>query len=126
MRVATFNFGYAFGSQKFTFEPNCGFNYMDVTLDPFAEQRSINRISNSAESRRFDLAVSEQSFDSLDLVLGAAFSVRSDPALRRHRSVLVDRGSQGKPRRGANDHSRLQRARRHSRLRRVRSPYGPA
>jgi outer membrane autotransporter protein len=70
LRLATFNFGYAFGSQKFTFEPFVSVEYLDATVDAFAEERSINLLSNDNVSKRFDLSISEQSFDSLDTTLG--------------------------------------------------------
>ena len=73
VRVATFNFGYAFGSQKFTFEPFVNVEYLDATVDAFAEERSINLLSNDTVSKRFDLSISEQSFDSLDSTLGLRF-----------------------------------------------------
>lgn len=68
--VATFTFGYAFGSQRFTLEPFVNVEYLDATVAAFAEERSINLLSNDSVSKRFDLSISEQSFDSLDTTLG--------------------------------------------------------
>jgi outer membrane autotransporter protein len=70
VRVTTFSMGYAFGSQKFTVEPFLNAEYLDATVDAFAEERSINLLSNDGVSKRFDLSVSEQTFDSLDTALG--------------------------------------------------------
>jgi uncharacterized protein YhjY with autotransporter beta-barrel domain len=70
VRVATFNLGYAFGSQKLTLEPFLAAEYLDATVDAFDEERSINLLSNDAVSKRFDLSISEQTFDSLDTALG--------------------------------------------------------
>ena len=73
VRVATFNLGYAFGSRRFTYEPYVNAEYLDATVDAFAEERSINLLSNDAVSKRFDLSISEQQFDSLDTALGLRF-----------------------------------------------------
>jgi uncharacterized protein with beta-barrel porin domain len=71
--VATFNVGYAFSWNRLTIEPFFNVDYKDVTIDSFAEERSINRISNATQSRRFDLTVSEQSFESLVGSVGLRF-----------------------------------------------------
>jgi uncharacterized protein YhjY with autotransporter beta-barrel domain len=70
--TATFGVSWAFTKNKFTFEPEFRAEYLDATVDAFAEQRSINRIDLSG-TRRFDLAVSQQSIGSLDSVLGFRF-----------------------------------------------------
>ncbi|HEU4618540.1 MAG TPA: autotransporter outer membrane beta-barrel domain-containing protein [Gammaproteobacteria bacterium] len=71
--TATFGFGYAFTWSKFTLEPTFDVESLDVTIGAFAEQRSINLLSNAAESRRFDLVVSEQDVKSLRTSLGLRF-----------------------------------------------------
>jgi len=70
VRVATFNVGYAFGQRKFLVEPFFNLEYLDATVAAFAEERSINLLSNDGVSKRFDLAVAEQRFNSLDTTLG--------------------------------------------------------
>ncbi|HET7925745.1 MAG TPA: autotransporter outer membrane beta-barrel domain-containing protein [Rhodanobacteraceae bacterium] len=70
VRVSTFNLGYAFGSRKFTVEPFVNAEYLDATVDAFDEERSINLLSNDGVSKRFDLSISEQKFDSLDTAFG--------------------------------------------------------
>ena len=79
VRVATFNVGYAFGSRKATLEPFVNVDYLDATVDAFDEERSINLLSNAAVSKRFDLSVSEQRFDSLDVALGLRFQYAVTP-----------------------------------------------
>ncbi len=73
VRTATFGIGYAFGTQKFTFEPFFNLEYLDATVDAFAEERSINLLSDSSVSKRFDLSISEQNIESLDAALGFRF-----------------------------------------------------
>ena len=65
--------GYAFGPQKFTFEPFFNLEYLDATVDAFAEERSINLLSDDSVSKRFDLSISQQSIESLDATLGLRF-----------------------------------------------------
>jgi uncharacterized protein YhjY with autotransporter beta-barrel domain len=77
--TATFGFGYAFTWTKFTLEPFVNVEYLDVTIDPFAESRSINILSNSEESRRFDLVVSEQQIESLRASAGLRFQFVTTP-----------------------------------------------
>jgi hypothetical protein len=71
--TTTFNVGYGFGKTKFTLEPYFNLERLDVTIGAFAENRSIDRLSTSGESRRFDLAVSRQDFESLETSLGVRF-----------------------------------------------------
>lgn len=71
--TATFGFAYAFTWGKLTLEPTLDIESLDVTVDAFAEQRSINLLSDSAESRRFDLAVSEQDIESRKTSVGVRF-----------------------------------------------------
>lgn len=71
--TATFSVGYAIGSQKLTFEPFLYVERLDVSVPSFAEERSINRLSNSGVSKRFDLVISEQSIESIDAMLGLRF-----------------------------------------------------
>ena len=54
-------------------EPFFSAEYVDAIVDAFAEQRSINLISSSAVSRRFDLSISEQQIESLETSLGFRF-----------------------------------------------------
>lgn len=68
--VATFDFGYSFGRAKLTVEPFFNAEYLDATVPAFDEERSINLLSNDAVSKRFDLSIAEQSFDSLDTTFG--------------------------------------------------------
>jgi len=99
VNVATFNFGYAFGSRKFTFEPYVNVEYLDATVHAFAEERSINLLSNNNVSKRFDLSISEQRFDSLDSTLGLRFQYAFTPrfgvivpylTLEAHRELADD------------------------------------
>lgn len=71
--TATFGVGYAFGRSRFTFEPFLNVEYLDMTVDAFAEERSISRLSDSNVSKRFDLVVSRQRIDSLDAAAGLRF-----------------------------------------------------
>jgi len=95
----TFGAGWGFTLNKFTFEPQLTVEYMDVTIDAFTEAKSINRISGATESRRFDLAVSEQSFDSLDMALALRFQYAVTPrfgvivpywAIEAHKETMDD------------------------------------
>lgn len=99
VRVATFNLGYAFGSQKLTIEPFVAAEYLDATVDAFDEERSINLLSNDGVSTRFDLSISEQTFDSLDTALGLRFQYVVTPrfgvivpylTLEAHRELADD------------------------------------
>jgi len=99
VNVATFNFGYAFGSRKLTFEPFVNIEYLDATVNAFAEERSINLLSNDSVSKRFDLSISEQRFDSLDSTLGLRFQYVVTPrfgvivpylTLEAHRELADD------------------------------------
>jgi uncharacterized protein with beta-barrel porin domain len=99
VRVATFSFGYALGNQKFTFEPFLNVEYLDATVDAFAEERSINLLSNDSVSKRFDLAISEQSFDSFETAVGLRFQYVVTPrfgvivpylTLESHRELADD------------------------------------
>jgi len=98
-RTATFNVGYAFGAQKATFEPFLNAEYIDATIPGFAEERSINLLSNDKVSKRFDLAVSKQRFESLDMTLGLRFQYVVTPrfgvivpylSLEAHRQLADD------------------------------------
>jgi outer membrane autotransporter protein len=73
VRTTTFNAGYAFGGQRAALEPFFNLEQVDATVDAFAEERSINRLSDNSESKRFDLAISQQNIDSLDATLGLRF-----------------------------------------------------
>jgi hypothetical protein len=70
--TATFGVSWAFNRHKLTIEPYFGAENYDVTVNPFAEQRSINQLS-STETRSFDLTVSQQSFSSLQTSVGVRF-----------------------------------------------------
>jgi uncharacterized protein YhjY with autotransporter beta-barrel domain len=69
--MATFSFGYAFGQRKLTVEPIFNLEYIDISVASFAEERSINRLSDAGESKRFDLDISHQAIQSLDASVGA-------------------------------------------------------
>jgi hypothetical protein len=73
VETATFGLGYAFNWAKLTLEPYLDIEYIDLTIDPFAEERSIDRFSNSADTHRFDLAVSHQNVESLQTTIGLRF-----------------------------------------------------
>jgi outer membrane autotransporter protein len=99
VRVATFNLGYAFGSRKLTLEPFVNAEYLDATVDAFDEERSIDLLSNDGVSKRFDLSISEQTFDSLDTALGLRFQYVITPrfgvivpylTLESHRELADD------------------------------------
>ncbi len=99
VRVATFNAGYAFGARKATLEPFFNVEYLDATVNAFAEERSINLLSNDNVSKRFDLSISEQRFDSLDTALGVRFQYVVTPrfgvivpflTLEAHRELADD------------------------------------
>ena len=109
VRVATFNFGYAFGSQKFTFEPFVNVEYLDATVDAFAEERSINLLSNDTVSKRFDLVDLGTELRQLGLDARPALPVRGDAALRRDRALPHARGPPRARGRRAHDHGGLRR-----------------
>ena len=67
--TATLSVGYAVSRDRFTFEPVIYVEYVDIDVGAFNEERSINRLSNSSESKRFDLAISQQTIKSLDASL---------------------------------------------------------
>lgn len=69
LTAATFSVGYAFPFGRLTLEPIFYAEYVDMTIDAFAEERSISRLSDTSISKRFDLLVSEQSLESLDAAL---------------------------------------------------------
>jgi hypothetical protein len=71
--TATFNFGYAFRWNKLSLEPFVNVEKLDVSIDAFSERRSIDRLSTTGESRRFDLAVSAQDIDTLRTAVGVRF-----------------------------------------------------
>jgi len=64
--TGTFGAGYAVSRGAFTFEPMFYLEYVDIDVDAFAESRSINLLSDSSQSKRFDLSVSKQRIESLD------------------------------------------------------------
>lgn len=71
--TSTFGFAYAFSWQKLTLEPTFDVESLDVSIGAFAEQRSINLLSNASQSRRFDLVVSKQDIRSLKTAAGMRF-----------------------------------------------------
>jgi outer membrane lipase/esterase len=70
--TTTFSLGYAFNWTKFGLEPFVNIEHRNFSIDAFSEQRSINRLGNG-DSRRFDLAVSEQEIESLRTSVGLRF-----------------------------------------------------
>ena len=77
--TGTFSFGYAMHKNRFTFEPYVNAEYMDVTIDAFDEERSIDASSGFQDDDRFNLTIAEQSFDSLNVVAGAKFQYTFTP-----------------------------------------------
>jgi outer membrane lipase/esterase len=71
--TATFGVGYAFSWNKLSLEPFLNFEHVDVDIGAFSEQRSLNLLSNTDVSRRFDLAVSEQRIKSQKTSVGVRF-----------------------------------------------------
>jgi len=71
--TATMSAGYAVSRNRFTFEPIVYLEYVDITVNAFNEERSINLLSDSSVSKRFDLGVSKQRIESLDASLGLRF-----------------------------------------------------
>ena len=97
--TATFDVGYTFGAKKGTFEPFLSAEYVDAAIGAFNEERSINLLSNESVSRRFDLSVSRQEFQSLDASLGVRFQYVVTPrfgvivpylTLEAHRQLADD------------------------------------
>ncbi|HEX5420539.1 MAG TPA: autotransporter outer membrane beta-barrel domain-containing protein [Gammaproteobacteria bacterium] len=68
--TSTFGFAYAFSWNKFTLEPTFDVEALDVDIGAFSEARSINLLSDTNQSRRFDLAVSKQSITSVKTSAG--------------------------------------------------------
>jgi len=85
LTTATFGVGYAFPFGRFTIEPNFYAEYVDMTIGAFAEERSINRLSNTNISKRFDLDVSEQNIQSLD----ASFMLRMQYVVTPRFGVII-------------------------------------
>lgn len=77
---ATFNIGYALNAGRFTFEPYAGADYLDVTIDSFTEERSVNAFTGDEDDDLFSLIVAEQSFKSLDTTLGLRLQYTATPA----------------------------------------------
>ena len=71
--VTTFGFGYAFNWGKFGMEPFLNIERIDISIDAFAEERSINLLGDTSISRRFDLAISSQDIESLKTAVGMRF-----------------------------------------------------
>jgi len=71
--LSTFGFAYAFTFNKLVVEPYMNVEHLDVTIDAFSEQRSLNLLSDTNVSRRFDLVVSEQQIESLRTSVGLRF-----------------------------------------------------
>jgi outer membrane autotransporter protein len=79
--TATFSVGYAITRNRFTFEPVFYTEYVDVDIDAFSEQRSINLLSDSSVSKRFDLGISSQRVESLDTSLALRFQYVFTPRI---------------------------------------------
>ena len=79
--VTTFGFGYAFNWGKLGLEPYLNVERIDVAIDAFAERRSIDLLSNTGISRRFDLRISEQSIESLKTSIGLRFQYVVTPRI---------------------------------------------
>jgi len=78
--TATMSVGYAVSRNRFTFEPILYVEYVDITVNAFNEQRSINLLSDSGTSKRFDLGVSQQRIESLDASLALRFQYVFTPS----------------------------------------------
>ena len=70
--TATFNAAYAFSHDRLTIEPYVNFEYLDIDIGEFAEQRSITQLG-VVDDDAFNLIIGEQSFDSLDATVGLKF-----------------------------------------------------
>jgi outer membrane autotransporter protein len=99
--TATLGFGYAFRFEKLTVEPFVDVEHIDVSVASFAEQRSVNLLSNTNINRRFDLAVSEQDIKSLQTALGVRFQYVVTPrfgVIVPYLSLAARRESEDSPR----------------------------
>ncbi len=82
--MGTINVAYALELQRLTIEPYIILEYMDITIDQFTEDRTINR-ADPNEVRNFSLIIGEQSIKSFD----AAFGVNLQLLLTPSFGVLV-------------------------------------
>lgn len=72
MLSASLGFGYNLQSGAFGFDPYISAVYRDYTIDQFEEATSINL--QGGETRRFNLVIADQDFESLETRLGMRFS----------------------------------------------------
>ena len=79
--LTTFGFAYAFTFNKLVVEPYMNAEHLKVDIGAFAEERSINLLSDTNVSRRFDLVVSEQQIESLRTSVGLRFQYVLTPRL---------------------------------------------
>ncbi|HEY8521317.1 MAG TPA: autotransporter outer membrane beta-barrel domain-containing protein [Gammaproteobacteria bacterium] len=81
IETATFGLGYAFTWTRLTLEPYYSLEHLDITVDAFAEERSIERFSNREDTHRFELSVSGQDVKSLKSTIGVRFQYVVTPRL---------------------------------------------
>ncbi|MEN7342452.1 MAG: autotransporter outer membrane beta-barrel domain-containing protein [Pseudomonadota bacterium] len=77
--AGTLDAGMTFSRGAVTFEPYLGAEYLDVTIDSFAEDRSVSLLSGLIDTDAFNLVVDEQTFQSLDATLGARLTYAFTP-----------------------------------------------
>ncbi|MEL7298596.1 MAG: autotransporter outer membrane beta-barrel domain-containing protein, partial [Pseudomonadota bacterium] len=77
--AATLDTGMTFSRGAVTFEPYLGVEYLDVTIDSFAEDRSVSLLSGLIDTDAFNLVVDEQTFQSLDATFGARLTYAFTP-----------------------------------------------
>jgi uncharacterized protein with beta-barrel porin domain len=77
--TGTFNVGYSFRAGRFTLEPYLGADYLDIEIDAFSEDHSVESLSGTQDDDAFHLLVAEQSFKSLDATAGLRLQFTSTP-----------------------------------------------
>jgi outer membrane autotransporter protein len=78
--TASFSAAYAVTRKKLILEPFVNVEYLDMSVASFAEERSINLLSDPHTSKRFDLVFGKQRIESLDAAAGLRFQYILTPA----------------------------------------------
>lgn len=78
MFMGTLNLAYALEFDRLTIEPYLSMEYLDVSIDPFTEDRTTNPLDPN-EVRNWSLLVEKQSIMSFDSALGVNFQLILTP-----------------------------------------------
>lgn len=77
--MGTINLSYAIPLQRLTIEPYMSLEYMDITIDQFTEDRTINH-ADPNEVRNFSLIIGKQSIESFDSAVGINLQLLLTPS----------------------------------------------